>query len=91
MEAARVGSQGVAGDPVEIEADGEEFGSRRTALMTEARKPRKEEVIEHEKTHLPFRSWCRHCVRGRGKEAPHKQQTSTSTFPEVHLDFMFLG
>ena len=25
-------------------------------------KPTPEEVAEHELTHLPFRSWCSHCV-----------------------------
>ena len=30
------------------------------------KEPTKVEREEHEKTHLPFRSWCRHCVRGRG-------------------------
>ena len=22
--------------------------------------------------HLTYRSWCRHCVRGRGRNKPHK-------------------
>ena len=29
------------------------------------------EVEQHELTHLPFRNWCRHCVRAKGKESPH--------------------
>ena len=28
--------------------------------------PAKAEREEHEKTHLPFRSWCKACVKGRG-------------------------
>ena len=27
---------------------------------------------EHEATHLPYRSWCAHCVRGRGRSNAHK-------------------
>ena len=29
--------------------------------------------IEHEKNHLPLRSWCRHCVKGRGREEDGRQ------------------
>ena len=32
--------------------------------------PSEAEVEQHELTHLPFRSWCRHCVRAKGKESP---------------------
>ena len=37
--------------------------------------PTKEEVLQHELTHLPFRSWCAHCVRGKGRNPPHKRIT----------------
>ena len=29
--------------------------------------PSEAEVEQHELTHLPFRSWCRHCVRAKGR------------------------
>ena len=32
-------------------------------------------VEQHELTHLPFRSWCRHCVRAKGKESPHHESS----------------
>jgi len=35
--------------------------------------PSKEEVLQHELTHLPFRSWCRHCVRGKSN-TPHTDE-----------------
>ena len=53
--------------------------------------PTKEEREEHEKTHLPFRNWCRHCVRGRGKEEVCRKGGRIPEAPEVHLDFMFMG
>ena len=28
--------------------------------------PTRAEVYGHEVTHLPYRSWCKHCVFGRG-------------------------
>ena len=75
----------------EVTAEEEVHGERRTVRMTDPKKPRPEEILEHEKTHLPFRNWCRHCVRGRGKEAPHVKQTTDPVVPEVHMDFCFLG
>ena len=35
-------------------------------------KPSQEEVDRHMATHLPFRSWCEFCVRGKAKNAVHK-------------------
>ena len=37
--------------------------------------PSESEVEQHEFTHLPFRSWCRHCVRAKGKESPHHESS----------------
>lgn len=44
-------------------------------------------------THLPYRSWCRHCVRGRGKSAAHYQQEADQkhSIPHVSFDYVFLG
>lgn len=55
--------------------------------------PSLEDRREHELTHLPFWSWCRHCVRGRGKEDPCRRTNAAdeSALPEIHLDFMFMG
>ena len=33
--------------------------------------PSPEERAKHEKNHLPWRSWCEACVRGKGKEGGH--------------------
>ena len=37
-------------------------------------RPSKDEVDEHMLTHLPFRSWCPHCVKGKAKGNPHNSQ-----------------
>ena len=68
-------------NPDEEEAAGEREGEpeeARKAKGTRApTKPSKEEVDEHMLTHLPFRSWCPHCVRGnqRGNRT-RRQRTS---------------
>ena len=51
---------------------GPEGGSRQTRRMPHPSEPTEEAVREHEKTHLPFRSWCRWCVLGKAKSNPHK-------------------
>ena len=53
--------------------------------------PNQHEKEEHELTHLPYRSWCRHCVRGRGKELPHKKRMEETDAAEMSFDFFFLG
>ena len=55
----------------------EEYGLRKTE---------KTEREEHEKTHLSFRSWCRHCVRGKGKEEACKETNRGHEMAEVHMD-----
>ena len=32
------------------------------------------EIDEHDKTHLPYRSWCPVCVMAKGKEDGHFQE-----------------
>jgi hypothetical protein len=82
----------VADGGLEVHAEEElDMGMRRTAKMNDPKEPKKQEREEHEKTHLPFRSWCRHCIRGRGKEAAHRKQEGGGGLPEVHFDFAFMG
>ena len=43
-------------------------------------------------THLPYRSWCTHCVRGRGEAHPHhKSGDEERDVPELHMDYCFMG
>ena len=75
----------------EVDADAEEMGHRGVLKSRDPKKPSDEEVQEHMMTHLPYRNWCRHCVRGRGKELPHTKNKDEAELPEVHMDFMFMG
>ena len=52
--------------------------------------PSEAEVEQHELTHLPFRSWCRHCVRAKGKESPH-HESSPGGVSKFATDYMFMG
>ena len=67
------------------------FGKRTMAVMQLPFESSPAKVEEHEKTHLPFRSWCRHCVRGRRKEASHfLSKNEPGGLPEFHFDWCFL-
>ena len=52
--------------------------------------PSESEVEQHELTHLPFRNWCRHCVRAKGKESPH-HEASLGSVSKFATDYMFTG
>ena len=70
----------------------EEFGNRKVVRKHDPRQPSQQEKEEHEMTHLPFRSWCRHCIMGRGREEDcRKSMEEERQVPEVHLDYMFMG
>ena len=56
--------------------------------------PTKKELEEHNTTHLPFRSWCPHCVAGKAQDRPHKMNKSAQMdkqLPEVVFDYGFFG
>ena len=76
------------GEEVAVE---EEYGKRDAVKRRDPREPTKEEKEDHEKTHMPFRSWCRHCVRGRGKEEACRKTDRAHEIAELHLDFMSMG
>ncbi|CAJ1336689.1 unnamed protein product, partial [Effrenium voratum] len=56
--------------------------------------PSPEEIEAHAVSHIPFRSWCSHCVRGRGKSYSHRQRdhlTDKGAVPVVSIDYGFFG
>ena len=55
-------------------------------------RPSQAEIGEHMVTHLPFRSWCVHCIRGKSVGKPHciKCPSEDTQVPTVSLDYMFM-
>ena len=54
----------------------------------------KEEREQHELTHTPYRAWCPHCVRARGRNTPHRsraQDHEQSRVPRIVLDYFFMS
>ena len=51
-------------------------------------------VASHNVSHIPFRSWCAHCVRGRGKSFYHRKvahEADDPSRPVVSPDYGFFG
>ena len=40
---------------------------------------------QHELTHLPFRDWCPHCVKAKGRHSPAKKQIDHQ--PVIQVDY----
>jgi len=78
---------GKEGDEINIEDDDEEVEPVRMAA--DPGKPTERQIEEHRATHLPFRSWCRWCVLGRGRGLQHRARTGP-VIPIIGLDYFFL-
>ena len=55
--------------------------------------PTLKEIQEHVLTHLPPRSWCRHCLRRRRTSLPHFRSKTEweHAVPTVSIDYFFMG
>ena len=56
-------------------------------------RPSEEEVNRHNVTHLPYRSWCPHCVRGKAKRRAHRRRMRSERggVPVISLDYAWLS
>ena len=36
-------------------------------------KPTEKEVEDHNRTHMPYRNWCPHCIRAKGRDMDHRR------------------
>ena len=72
------------------ESEGEEGEEAVRVEMKKApQMPSKEEVEEHNITHIPFRDWCPHCIRGKAMGEPHSSKKLRGTsVPMIVMDYM---
>ena len=51
-------------------------------------KPTEDEIMAHSVSHLPFRAWCSHCVKGLARDWPHRSDYGPlPDTPVVAMDF----
>ena len=86
------------GEGVGEELHGELSGGEEIEKIAQSTplKPSAQEVDEHNVTHLPYRSWCNHCVRGRGRALAHHRvredaDDKARRRPRVSVDYFYLG
>ena len=62
-------------------------------LMPDPGAPSRQEILEHEMTHIPFRVWCPHCVAARAKSMKHliEKDKDEHRLPILGLDYAFLN
>ena len=60
----------------------------RVRKLVDPKRPSKQEVGEHFLSHLPFRNWCPHCMKGKAKELDCRRSGGAEggDLPEFHLD-----
>ena len=58
--------------------------------MPDPVEPSLEEVARHNLTHLPYRSWCPHCVAARRNNEAHKSGSTDRDLPLLVLDYCYV-
>eukprot|EP00973_Karenia_brevis_P032750 4520451-Karenia_brevis.AAC.1 len=81
---------------VEVEVVEEDFEEAKSARPVNTPKtPTPEEYRIHRLTHLPYRSWCPHCVRGKKRNpshrTTHKEGDNKRGIPVISMDYTFIG
>ena len=89
----RATSDQAAGEEVDVDDEIQE-GDPKTQKPRIARAPKEPTSLEraiHEVTHIPIRTWCRHCMRGRGKDVYHTRIGGEQDVPRVGMDYMYMA
>ena len=75
------------------EDDGGEEAENKVRVCTDPGRPSKEAKERHDAMgHVQYRSWCPHCVKGRGQNEPHKSsERPESAIPLIGTDYFFAG
>ena len=51
--------------------------------------PTQSEIDDHNVDHLPYRSWCECCVKGKATGEPHRRIAVESKMPIIAFEYMF--
>ena len=81
-------------DEIQCEEEEASEEARQPEVLRDPGAPTAKELEEHNINHLPFRSWCPHCVAGKAQDRPHKMQKADKMdkqLPEIVFDYGFFG
>ena len=84
--------QVVAGEEHGRKEEGEE--GREPKGLSAPQQVSREEREMHELTHTPYRAWCRHCVKARGRNTPHRtrvEERIAGGVPKISMDYFFIS
>ena len=74
------------------EAGGElvdvEEGEEKKKVLRDPGEPTAEEYEAHRSDHMPYRSWCPRCVKGRATGRQHRHQEETHSIPQFGFDYL---
>ena len=68
------------------ESEGEHAVTPKVAK--EPGQPSAQEIADRAVTHLPYRSWCPHCVKARGPDEPHRARCDPQEVPVFGFDYL---
>ena len=68
-----------------VEQETHEKAARDTKTLHRSNEPTEQQRAIHNLTHLPYRSWCEHCVKAKSREKQSKRQTDKQ--PVIQIDY----
>ena len=85
--------EGENGDDEDVEGAEDSGEAQASRKAKQPRMPSAEDRRIHDLTHVPYRCWCEHCVRGQGSEYKHSTVIGPNAGDEVTrviMDYCFL-
>jgi len=76
---------------IEAEDESQPHEPERLKKLPIIKGPSEREREEHERYHIPYRSWCEICVQAKKKNTPHFSVKEKRTYPVVSIDYMFFS
>ena len=83
------GKQAVDGNPEEFQDPEAEEDLAPKVVSPDPGNPTQSEINEHNIDHMPYRSWCEFCVKGRGTGEQHKVKEK-GCLPIIAFDYLYL-
>ena len=78
-------------DVKDDEPESEDHEGAEGRVLPDPGEPTASQVEDHRANgHIPFRSWCRECVAGRGTGEQHRKRTGDRAVCVFSFDYLFL-